>query len=68
MVKDLKITLKSARVNKGLTQEQACVSLGISKKTLSNWENGITSPPLDKLDAICKLYEVDYDNLNFLAR
>ena len=34
------ITLKSARVNKGLTQAQAAKEIGITVDTLSNYERG----------------------------
>lgn len=66
MGKELKITLASARVNAGLTQWQASIKLGISKRTLSNWERGVTTPPVDKALLICELYGVNYDNIIFL--
>lgn len=66
MAKELKITLASARVNAGLTQWQASIKLGVSKRTLSNWERGVTVPSVDKIDAICELYGVSYNNLIFL--
>ena len=62
----LKISIRSARVNAGLSQKAAADSLGVSNKTLGNWENGVTYPPADKIPLICKLYGVSYDNLNFL--
>ena len=62
----VKITIRSARVNVGLSQKEAADRLGISNKTLGNWENGITFPPADKITEICELYGVSYDNLNFL--
>lgn len=61
-----KISIRAARVNVGLSQKEAADQLGISNKTLGNWENGITFPPADKIDAICELYGVPYDRLNFL--
>ena len=61
-----KITLRAARINIGLSQKEAAVRLGISNKTLGNWEKGISFPPVDKIPAICELYGVSYDNLNFL--
>lgn len=67
MVKDLKITLASARVNAGLTQDQASQEIGVTKKTLSNWERGVTVPSTDKIDVICNTYGVSYDNLIFLS-
>lgn len=62
----VKISIRAARVNVGLSQKVVADHLGISTKTLSNWENGITSPTADKIPAICELYGVSYDHLNFL--
>lgn len=62
----LKITIRAARVNIGLSQEVAADRLGVNKKTLGSWENGVTFPPVDKIEAICELYGVSYDHLNFL--
>ena len=61
-----KVTIRAARVNVGLSQEESANRIGVSKKTLGNWENGITFPPADKIPAICDLYGVPYDRLNFL--
>jgi transcriptional regulator with XRE-family HTH domain len=61
-----RISLRAARVNAGLSQEEAACKLGVSKKTLGNWENGITFPSADKINLICELYGVSYDQLNFL--
>ena len=62
----VKMSIRAARVNKGYSQKEAADKLGVSNKTLGNWENGITFPPADKVLAICELYGVSYDNLNFL--
>ena len=62
----VKISLRAARINAGYSQKEAADLLGISNKTLGNWENGITFPSADKIQAICNLYGVSYDNLNFL--
>ena len=62
----VKISIKAARTNVGLLQKEAAVRLGVSTKTLGNWDNGITFPPADKIPAICDLYDVPYDHLNFL--
>ena len=61
-----KITLKAARVNVGYTQKEAAAKLKVSNKTLANWENGKAIPKADKIDMICNLYRINYDNLNFL--
>lgn len=62
----VRMTLKAARVNKGMTQKEAAKSLRISNKTLCSWENGDTMPNTKKVPEICKLYGVSYDNLVFL--
>lgn len=62
----LKISLKAARVNAGLSQKKAAEALDVSNKTLCGWESGKTYPAADKIDAICNLYKIAYDNINFL--
>ena len=64
----LKISLKAARVNKELTQAEAANRLGVSNKTLCSWENGAYKPTADKIDAICELYGVPYDNIIFFNK
>ena len=60
-----KITLSAARVNAGYSQKEAAELLGISNKTLCNWENGKTFPDQPMIEKICNLYGVTYDMLNF---
>ena len=60
------ITLKAARVNKGLTQKKAAEMLGISEYTLINYEKGKSSPNVHALKKIEKLYEVPYHKIIFL--
>lgn len=62
----VKLTLKAARVNAGLDQKTAAKKLKVSNKTLGNWENGVSAPRQDKIDSICILYNINYDNLIFL--
>lgn len=42
-------------------QEDICKALNISKKTLYNYENGMTSIPADKLIEFSKLYKCSID-------
>lgn len=61
----VRLTLKAARVNAGFTQLQAATLLGISNKTLCNWERGGAFPTPKHIDKICRLYGVGYDDLTF---
>lgn len=60
------MTLKAARINKGLTQETAAKLLEISKESLSNYENGKTYPSIPVLKRIEQVYKVSYNDLIFL--
>lgn len=60
------ITLKAARVNKGLTQKQAAENLGVTAEVVGNWERGITFPKVPMIKKIEQLYGVSYSDLIFL--
>lgn len=60
------ITLKAARVNKGMTQAEAAKALGIGIVTLQNYEAGKKYPTVLTLKKIEDLYGVPYAELIFL--
>ena len=62
----LKISLKAARINAGLSQKEAAKALGVSNKTLHRWENGDSFPKAHHIDAICDLYKVSYNDIKFI--
>lgn len=64
----VKLTLKAARVNAGLTQEEAGQRIDVSKDVISNWERGISYPNVIELRKIEKAYNVTYNNLIFLPQ
>lgn len=60
------ITLKSARINKGYGQDEAAKLIGISTDTLSNYERGKTYPDVPIIKKIEEVYDIKYDDINFL--
>lgn len=52
--KNMKMTLKTARELKGLTQQEACKLIGITKDTLGNYERGKSYPDIPILRNIEK--------------
>lgn len=52
------LKLKELRARRNLSQDEMAKDLGISKKTLSNYETGRTVPSDDKVRKICKVYGV----------
>lgn len=61
----LRISLKSARINAGLKQSDVADALGVSRKTIAAWENGRAVPSIDKVEPLCNLYGVTYDNIRW---
>lgn len=54
----MKITLRAARVNAGLTQQEAGKRIGVDRGTIIRWERGDTRPKADQLEALCALYQI----------
>lgn len=61
------MTLKAARININLKQEEAAKKLGITQDTLSNWENGKTFPNVPQIKRIEELYGIPYSEIIFLV-
>lgn len=55
--------LKEARINKGLTQEEAAKRLRITFQALSNYERDYRDPDTELLSRIAELYGVTTDYL-----
>lgn len=62
--------LKSKRVVAGLSQKDVASHLGYStSQFISNWERGISQPPLNTLRRIANLYKISPDEMfNVLLR
>ncbi len=52
----MKVTIKALRVNADLSQQEAATALGITPRTLQNWESNITAPTAQQLVRICNVY------------
>ena len=51
------------RKQKGLSQEELSFKLNVARQTISKWESGITTPDMENLIKISKLFEVSIDEL-----
>lgn len=63
-----RMTLRAARVNAGYSQKEVADLLQISNKTLSSWENGDTFPSIKKIERLCELYNMSYDDIKFFTQ
>lgn len=55
--------LKNARNKKGITQEKAAELLGVSRQTISNWENNKSYPDIISVIKMSDIYSVSLDHL-----
>lgn len=58
-----KISIKAARVNAGLTQEEAARRLGINPDTLASYERNSSKLTLEMLKKLADLYKIPADYL-----
>ena len=55
--------LNQLRKLSGMTQEQLAEKLNVSRQTISKWESGGTSPDLESIVKVSKLFHVSLDDL-----
>lgn len=60
---DIGLKIKNARTAAKLTQEQAAEALGVSRQTISNWENQKTYPDIVSVIKMSDLYDISLDHL-----
>lgn len=57
------ISLKAARVNADMTQEDVANVLDRNKQTIVNWENGITKISITDFKKLADLYQIPIEYL-----
>ena len=55
--------LKRIRKDNNLSQEQLAEKLGVSRQSVSKWENGEAYPEMDKVLQLCKMFNLNIDEL-----
>jgi len=56
-------SIKEKRKEHQLTQEQLAEKIYVTNKTVSNWETGKTTPDIDSLIRLAKLFDLSLDSL-----
>lgn len=57
----MQISLAAARVNAGMTQEDAAKALNVGKQTIVSWEKGTSEPKMSQSRALSELYKMPLD-------
>lgn len=60
--------LRTARESVGLSQDDAALELGVSKSSLSAWENDKHFPQLETFIQLCALYRASADEIISASR
>ena len=60
---ELAETLKNKRLELCLTQDELAALIFVSKRTITNWENGKTYPDAESLLRLADLYQISLDEL-----
>lgn len=55
--------LKELRIKKGLSQEKLAEQLGVSRQSVSKWEQGYAVPSSDNVLELSKLYGISADDI-----
>ena len=55
--------LKKIRKDNNLSQEQLAEELGVSRQAISKWESSLAYPEMDKIIALCELFNLNIDDL-----
>ena len=60
---DIGMKLKQARLTAKLTQEHVAEAIGVSRQTISNWENEKSYPDIVSVISLSDLYGISLDDL-----
>lgn len=63
IAKSLGEALKENRIRCQMTQEFVAETLGVSRQSVSKWENGSSDPNTSNLIALAKLYKISPEEL-----
>ena len=59
----IQISLAAARVNAKLTQEDVAKRMKIGKRTIINWEKGVSVPSFADMEMLSDIYGIPLDNI-----
>ena len=59
------LTLRAARINKGLSRQEAAKLLGVGVSTIGNYERGVSYPDVPVIQKMEQVYGVPYEEMTF---
>ena len=61
----MQITLRSARINANLSQEQLANNIGVHRNTIAKWENNPSEMSIGNAEKVCKALNVKLSDIFF---
>lgn len=61
---EVKISLKAARINAGMTQAQAAKAIKVSTNSICAWENGKSPVPKVAVMALSQVYGLPFEAIS----
>lgn len=55
--------IEAERIKHQMSRDDLAMKLGVSKRTISNWQGGVTELPLSKLLTLAKMWNCSTDYL-----
>ena len=59
------LTLRAARINKGLSRQEAAKLLGVGVSTIGNYERGVSYPDVPVIRKMEQVYGIPYGEMIF---
>lgn len=61
----MQLSIKAARVNANLTQQELAEAVGVTTQTINSWENGRREPKVSQAKVLCETLGVRMDDIFF---
>ncbi|MBR2999791.1 MAG: helix-turn-helix transcriptional regulator [Oscillospiraceae bacterium] len=59
----MQVSLKAMRINSNMKQNDVAERVGVTVKTLQNWENYVSSPDAIQFAKLCSIFQCSRDDI-----
>ena len=59
----MQVSMKAMRINAQMSQAQVAKELGITTKTVQNWEKNVCAPDAMQFARLCRLFNCSRDDI-----
>ena len=64
----MRLNIIAKRKELNLTQQELADKVGLKKNTISSWEQGLSSPDIDTIAILLKLFDMDFYDFTGIDR